>query len=71
MEERIVQLEEVLALQGRELEQLSGVVAGQQREIDELKHQLKVLGGRYREMRAALKEQPDDPGDPLPPHYLP
>lgn len=69
-EDRLIRLEELLALQGRDLEELNRVVAGQQREITELRKRLDILAGGYRELRAALPK--DEQGeDPLPPHYLP
>ena len=76
MDDRLMDLEESHALLEREVEQLGEVVAAQQRELDELRRQIELLAGRYRDLRSGLSraqagEDGEDGGDPPPPHYLP
>lgn len=70
MEERLIRLEEIQALRDREVEELSRALADQQREIDELRKQMDILAGRYRDLRSVLSDG-EEGDDPPPPHYLP
>lgn len=66
MEEEIIELQTKVAFQDRAMEQLSDVVAAQQRQIDELEKRLKVLANKLRDV--ALSDQVEGP-EPPPPHY--
>lgn len=70
-EERWLDFEESHARLQREVEVLSDVVAGQQRELDELRKEMEILAGRYRDLRDGLASREGQGEDPLPPHYLP
>lgn len=68
MEERIMRLEETVALQGKTIDDLSDVIASQQRQLDDDERLLKAAVTRLRalwEMNDAQELPPDE----KPPHY--
>lgn len=68
MEDRIIRLEESVALQDRIIELLSDALAGQQTEIETLTRQVHLLSQRVKSAGDAGDEGPDD--NQPPPHYL-
>lgn len=60
-----------LAFQEQTVTELSDVVARQAEQIDRLEQQLRVLAGKYRDLRDTLEEGPGgaSPADERPPHY--
>ena len=68
MEDRIITLEETVALQGKTIDDLSDVIAEQQRQIDRNERMLKAVATKLH----AMFEQDDfigAPSDEPPPHY--
>lgn len=68
MEERIIALEETVALQGKTIDDLSDVIAAQQRQIDHNERMLKAVATKLH----AVYESGDlmgEPTDEPPPHY--
>jgi SlyX protein len=71
MEDRIMRLEELVALQDRTIEKLGEEVAAQQRELMEMERRVRLLGERVRSLGQAGPAPEDGGGDePPPPHYL-
>ncbi len=70
MEDRIIRLEETLALQDRTIEQLSEALGEQQIEISALTRQLQVLAARFNDFGATQDSGSTPPADDAPPHYL-
>ena len=68
MEDRIIRLEESVALQDRIIEQLSDALAAQQSEIETLTRQVQLLSQRVKTAGDVGDEGPDD--NQPPPHYL-
>ena len=66
---RIEELESQAAFQDELHARLNDVVARQDREILELREQLKNLAERMREMSEAAAGMAPAPGDEVPPHY--
>ena len=64
---RIEELESQLAFQEEHYQQLNDIVARQDREIIELKRELKALAARMTEMGEAAAG--GDPASEVPPHY--
>jgi len=67
MQQRLIALETRLTHHERMAEELSDVLAEQQRTIDLLTAQLRRLNDRMREMAAGWSSSPQD--DRPPPHY--
>lgn len=65
MEQRIVELELKAAEQQHELEELSGVVYKQQRELDALKAALQSLAKKVQAEPGLIDDKPPE----RPPHY--
>ena len=68
MEDRIIALEETVALQGKTIDDLSDVIAEQQRQIDRNERMLKAVATKLH----AMYEQDEfigAPPDEPPPHY--
>lgn len=67
MEDRIIALEETVALQGKTIDDLSDVIAAQQRQIDRNERMLKAVATKLH----AMFEENDigAPSDEPPPHY--
>lgn len=68
MEDRIIRLEETVAIQERIIEQLSDALTEQQVEIAEMSKQLRLLGERVKNVGPGSDNEPGD--EPPPPHYL-
>lgn len=66
-EQRLIALESRLTHHERMAEEMSDVIAEQQRTIDLLTTQLRRLGERMRDMSAGWSQSPQD--DRPPPHY--
>ena len=66
-EQRLIALESRLTHHERMAEDMSDVIAEQQRTIDLLTTQLRRLGERMRDMSASWSPSPQD--DRPPPHY--
>lgn len=66
MDEDLIQIQTQLAFQERTVEKLNEVVIAQQRQIDELEKQMKILANKLRDV--ALSDQVETP-EPPPPHY--
>jgi SlyX protein len=66
-EQRLIALESRLTHHERMAEEMSDVIADQQRAIDVLTLQVRRLGERLREMAAGWSPSPQD--DKPPPHY--
>ena len=66
MEQRIEQLETRVAFQDETLNQLSDIVAGQRKELDQLQQEITELKARFREIRVTAVN-PQEPETP--PHY--
>jgi SlyX protein len=66
--ERLQELESQLAFQDELHTQLNDIVARQDREISELKDQVKALSARLRDLGDAMPGQ-SDPASEAPPHY--
>ena len=64
---RIEELESQLAFQEEHYQQLNDIVARQDREILELKRELKALAARMTEMGETSSD--GDPASEVPPHY--
>lgn len=67
MDDTLITLQETVAHQAIEIEQLHGELYAQQQEIAELKKQLKLLKNQLSAAHEATA-QPDTP-EPPPPHY--
>lgn len=65
MEERIIELETRLTFQDDLLQKLDDVIINQQKELDELKTQLKSINQQLLQVAGPIT--PDEVG--LPPHY--
>lgn len=65
MEERIIELETRLTFQDDLLQKLDDVIINQQKELDELKTQLKSINQQLLQVAGLIT--PDEVG--LPPHY--
>jgi SlyX protein len=63
---RIEKLEELAAFQERALEELSGTVAGQWKQIETLRRELANLGAQLAEVEASSSTPQREPP---PPHY--
>ena len=67
LEARIAELESQLAFQDEHDRQLNDIVARQDREIVQLKQEIKALAARMTEMGEAAAG--GDPASEVPPHY--
>lgn len=67
MESRLTELESRTAFQDHALQELSDVVARQQREIDQLRLQLESLRAQLAALATAGSAHPAE--EPPPPHY--
>jgi len=68
MEERIIRLEETVALQEKTIEDLSDVIAGQQKQIDAMERLLQAVATRLQAAFTAGASTATPP-DEAPPHY--
>lgn len=68
MEDRIIRLEETVALQEKTMEELSDVIAGQQKQIDTLERMLRSVATKLHAMYDPTTGI-DSPPDEAPPHY--
>jgi SlyX protein len=66
MEDRLTELEIKIGFSEDLLEQLNRTVYRQQRQIDQLQQELRVL---HQQMQAALPAESNEAKDELPPHY--
>ena len=66
---RLEELESRLAFQDELIENLNGVVARQDREIQDLRAKLKVLAERFRDLSDAASAPGSSPEHEVPPHY--
>jgi SlyX protein len=66
---RLEELESQAAFQDELHARLNEVVARQDRELADLKVQLKGLAGRLREIGEVMPGSTPDPADEVPPHY--
>ena len=67
MEERIVELETRISYQDHIIQELSDVVAAQQKEIDRLSGEVRAIRSLLQQVRPSRLRTPDEE-DP-PPHY--
>lgn len=68
MEERIIRLEETVALQEKTIEDLSDVIAAQQKQIDAMERLLQAVATRLQAAFTAGASTAAPP-DEAPPHY--
>ncbi|WP_461208499.1 SlyX family protein [Desulfocurvus sp. DL9XJH121] len=68
MEDRIIALEETVALQGKTIDDLSDVIAEQQRQIDKNERMLRAVATKLSSF-AETGSTLDQPPDEAPPHY--
>lgn len=68
MEDRIIRLEETVALQDKTIEDLSDVIAAQQKQIDRLERTQKSIATKLHAM-FDHSSGIDAPPDESPPHY--
>jgi SlyX protein len=68
MEERIIRLEETVALQERTIEELSDVLAAQQKQIDAMERLLQAVATRL-QAAFTVGATTAAPPDEAPPHY--
>ena len=68
MEDRIITLEEIVALQGKTIDDLSDVIADQQRQIDRNERMLKAVATKLHAMYEA-GDAFGEPSDEPPPNY--
>jgi len=66
MEDRVISLETDVGLQGKTLDDLSDVIADQQRQIDELERQMKFVMSK---IQGWQPDGADAPAQEVPPHY--
>lgn len=69
MKDMIIALQEAAAYQAEELLQLSAVLYNQQKEIAELRVQLKTLSSKYQAVIEGDKEHSSFEEEAPPPHY--
>ena len=67
MQDDLIELQTQLAFQEEANNQLSDVVADQQRQIDRLRQEMRLLNEKYQELLDSLEKQPA--GNERPPHY--
>lgn len=67
MEDRIISLEETVALQGKTIDDLSDVLAMQQKQIDKMERMLQAVANKLHAMYDPSLEI--GPPDEAPPHY--
>ncbi|MBU1003635.1 MAG: SlyX family protein [Proteobacteria bacterium] len=68
LEDRIVTLEEIVGLQGKTIDDLSDVIADQQKQIDSNERMLKAVATKLHAMYDSGSAM-DGPPDEAPPHY--
>lgn len=66
LKRRIETLEELAAFQERAIEELSGTVADQWKQIETLRRELGILGAQLAEVEVGTSTPPREPP---PPHY--
>lgn len=67
MEDRIIALEETVALQGKTIDDLSDVLAMQQKQIDKMERMLNAVSNKLHALYDPSLEV--GPSDEAPPHY--
>lgn len=67
LEDRVISLEETVAMQGKTIDDLSDVIAEQQKQIDKNERLLKAVGTKLAAMFDPNLEV--GPPDEAPPHY--
>lgn len=68
LENRIITLEEIVGLQGKTIDDLSDVIAAQQKQIDNNERMLKAVATKLHAMYEPGSGS-DSPPDEAPPHY--
>lgn len=68
MEDRIIRLEETVALQDKTIEELSDVIADQQQQIDAIERMLRPMANKLHALFDSSSGM-DMPPDDAPPHY--
>lgn len=69
MDEAMIALQETVAHQAVEIEQLNGELYAQQKELAELKRQVKMLHDKLGEGAGSAGHAHSDSPEPPPPHY--